>query len=1077
MDFVRARILHVAVLAAIGASASPGLRADLLSYWDFNNSTASTVTGNLGSLNTTGTVEVFNPTTLIDAPASQGLFAANSTLDLSNLVGTNGGGTSNNTTNNWGTFAGNTTNAFNGDVAGNSLAITGTSNNAKFITFTLPTTGYENIQVSYTYRSTSTGAGSEDWQYSTDGTNFTDLSTLTLTKDSVFHPESEDFTAANSALENQSLVYLRVILGGATGVTGNTRLDNVQILGTIIPVQTLLLWTGGNNAWDTTNARWQQSAANDTTWNNGAIGTTTIAAFNTPSAISVSAGGITAAGLNFQAGSNGVTLSGPGALTLANSTVTVDATVTATISAQISGSAGIAVNSTGAGPGTLVLSNSANNFTGNVSVIAAVLKVGSDGALGDPGNSVNLQAGTLAVTAPFTTARTINLASPSTVDTGTNSLTLSSPLAGSGLLTKAGTGTLTLAGSASPFTGGMNITAGKVVVNSVNATGLSGAGTGAISVQGGGVLSLENGITIGSAATGSAPAPSITLVPGTVGGTLQAAGGVATTVGGTQAIGTGAGNVTFAAVNAGDALVIGTALRNGGGVLQSNATVQVKGAGVVQLTSGAVSSSNNPGTPQYSGSWEVMMDQNTGVFSLGPILPAGAGEVLNAAGYPAPAVAGTAAYAGPTNSIKIDSGTVAFGADQANPVATSVTLADSFRSPLTLNGGKIASTGLDYSGDGNADGTPVTANLAADISLSNGTTSSVLLYDPVAGSGAGGRSLNIMNDPNAALPDGTPVSSNLTWGQGSTLVVVAPALLAASTSSSSTALNLIRTTGTVAVGTGATLQINTGATVQLGGTMDALSDGTNNVAVVNNGTFNIIQGAKHAGAISGIGTTTVLDGVSLTSDGIVQGTLAINGSGSVTVRAGGSHTSSLGTLSLAGSLGAWTADLNINDNKLIIEAAGNKVGLFTAIRDQLAFAKTNAVGITTATLPSNMGEAVVDNAVVGKSTFGGVPVDTNSILVGPELLGDANIDGHVDLTDLSTVLNNFGSSTVAWTSGNFDGAGTIDLTDLSDVLNNFGATDPGASETPAVAAAAPEPASLALAGTGAILLVRRRRRS
>ena len=63
--------------------------------------------------------------------------------------------------------------------------------------------------------------------------------------------------------------------------------------------------------------------------------------------------------------------------------------------------------------------------------------------------------------------------------------------------------------------------------------------------------------------------------------------------------------------------------------------------------------------------------------------------------------------------------------------------------------------------------------------------------------------------------------------------------------------------------------------------------------------------------------------------------------------------------------------------------------------------------------------------------------------------GDANMDGQVDLTDLSTVLNNFGKSTVLWTDGNFDGQPTIDLTDLSDVLNNFGSSAPSAS-TPVI---------------------------
>ena len=35
---------------------------------------------------------------------------------------------------------------------------------------------------------------------------------------------------------------------------------------------------------------------------------------------------------------------------------------------------------------------------------------------------------------------------------------------------------------------------------------------------------------------------------------------------------------------------------------------------------------------------------------------------------------------------------------------------------------------------------------------------------------------------------------------------------------------------------------------------------------------------------------------------------------------------------------------------------------------------------------------------------------------------DANLDGRVDQTDLTTVLNNFGQSTTLWTNGNFDGS-------------------------------------------------------
>ena len=95
----------------------------------------------------------------------------------------------------------------------------------------------------------------------------------------------------------------------------------------------------------------------------------------------------------------------------------------------------------------------------------------------------------------------------------------------------------------------------------------------------------------------------------------------------------------------------------------------------------------------------------------------------------------------------------------------------------------------------------------------------------------------------------------------------------------------------------------------------------------------------------------------------------------------------------------------------------------------------------------------------------------------PSIPGDANNDGHVDLTDLSTVLNNFGSTTSLWANGNFDGAATIDLTDLSDVLNNFGVSSSASTVVGNSVAAAPEPACLGVLGAGAMLLMNRRRRA
>ena len=174
----------------------------------------------------------------------------------------------------------------------------------------------------------------------------------------------------------------------------------------------------------------------------------------------------------------------------------------------------------------------------------------------------------------------------------------------------------------------------------------------------------------------------------------------------------------------------------------------------------------------------------------------------------------------------------------------------------------------------------------------------------------------------------------------------------------------------------------------------------------------------------------------------------------------------------------------MNGNKLAVEDSLTHATTLANLRDQVAFGKANALGISSTGLPATFGIAVMDNAVLGKLTFGGATVDANALLVAPEVLGDANADGHVDLTDLSTVLNNFGSTTPAWTTGNFDGAPTIDLTDLSDVLNNFGATNLNAtidavavSATGGGAIGTPEPGTLAVLAVGALAVMAKRRRS
>jgi autotransporter-associated beta strand protein len=238
-----------------------------------------------------------------------------------------------------------------------------------------------------------------------------------------------------------------------------------------------------------------------------------------------------------------------------------------------------------------------------------------------------------------------------------------------------------------------------------------------------------------------------------------------------------------------------------------------------------------------------------------------------------------------------------------------------------------------------------------------------------------------------------------------------------------------------------------------------------------NSTLTISTANSYAGGTSVSGGKLIVGNY----QALGTGPIAIHAGATVQLQAGLAKAVLTPSLTFDGSVGAWSGTLDLTNNKLIVESVSKATDLAN-LRSQ------NGSAIVSSTLPANFGIAIVDNAALAMpfATFGGQAVDANSILISAELLGDTNLDGHVDLTDLSTVLNNFGASTLAWSSGNFDNAATIDLTDLSAVLNNFGLTNAGASGGVFNAApvGAPEPATVcALGCTAVAVLVRRRERS
>ena len=112
----------------------------------------------------------------------------------------------------------------------------------------------------------------------------------------------------------------------------------------------------------------------------------------------------------------------------------------------------------------------------------------------------------------------------------------------------------------------------------------------------------------------------------------------------------------------------------------------------------------------------------------------------------------------------------------------------------------------------------------------------------------------------------------------------------------------------------------------------------------------------------------------------------------------------------------------------------------------------------------NMAVAVNDagDILVWSEGYQSVTTSVTSYLLTPALPGDANLDGKVDINDLTIVLAHYGQTGATWSTGDFIGDGTVDINDLTIVLAHYG--DSTGSAAGGIAGV-PEPAGLLLSAT------------
>jgi autotransporter-associated beta strand protein len=313
-----------------------------------------------------------------------------------------------------------------------------------------------------------------------------------------------------------------------------------------------------------------------------------------------------------------------------------DSQTTLTLSGAITG-----IGSSGpgpltkAGPGTLVLTNTSNNYAGGITVAAGVLAVGSDAQLGLASLTVNAP-GTLRYTASAATARTFNLSSGRLEAASGVTLTLNGAAVNGGYLAGAGSfavtggtilsgttttvsSTLAVTGPASfvDFTNGGAFTVAAVPSAPASFNQFTNQGSGTITVGAASKVNAADFQTYGS----------LTLNPGSMAVPTQL------TNTGTSPLYFNGGSRTFIAtpqtagqflagldLNGKNAVVAGGLFVNNGYVIDGtggSATVVadfgslVKGAGfyqngVITINGGKFQAGNSPGVASF------------GKFVLGP---------------------------------------------------------------------------------------------------------------------------------------------------------------------------------------------------------------------------------------------------------------------------------------------------------------------------------------------------------------------------------------------------------------------------------------------------------------------------
>jgi len=264
------------------------------------------------------------------------------------------------------------------------------------------------------------------------------------------------------------------------------------------------------------------------------------------------------------------------------------------------------------------------------------------------------------------------------------------------------------------------------------------------------------------------------------------------------------------------------------------------------------------------------------------------------------------------------------------------------------------------------------------------------------------------------------------------------------------------------------------------------------------------------------GTTNVSSGALLNATYVRGNALNLASGATVQIAANsafGGGTSKVNSLSIAGSMNAWTGKIDLTNNQLIVEStAANRLAelaqLMNMVRQGYSNGTWKGEGITSSLAAADTSHLHALGIILNDNgsgtplypTFYGLTADDNAILIAYTYYGDANLNGKVDGSDYSLIDNGYLNHLTGWHNGDFNYDGIVDGSDYTLIDNSFNnqglpgaspdaviteqiatesaATEPTATVAgPTVGSPVPEPASLGTFTIGLSALSLRRKKS